>query len=116
MSVVFSAPIVESYGSFETGGFISATSVYDIEGGHVGGVLPCNIMQLRSVDSLNVVTNQSSLQGEIYLKGNSIFVGYFKNQELTKSVKDDEGWFKTGDFGILSMNGSITVLDRIKDI
>jgi long-chain acyl-CoA synthetase len=57
LSVVFSAPIVEAYGAFETGGFISATSVFDIEGGHVGGVLPCNIMQLRSVDSINVVTN-----------------------------------------------------------
>jgi hypothetical protein len=35
---------VEAYGSFETGGFISATSIYDKEGGHVGGVHPCNIM------------------------------------------------------------------------
>lgn len=50
------------------------------------------------------------------MKGNSIFVGYFKNLELTKSVKDDEGWFKTGDFGLLSENGSVTVLDRINDI
>jgi long-chain acyl-CoA synthetase len=50
LSVVFSAPIVEAYGSFETSGFISATSVYEREGGHVGGVLPCNIMQLRSIE------------------------------------------------------------------
>jgi len=41
------------------------------------------------------------LQGEIYLKGNSIFAGYFNNFELSKNSKDDEGWFKTGDFGIL---------------
>jgi hypothetical protein len=44
LTVVFSAPIIEAYGSFETGGFISATSIYDREGGHVGGVHPCNIM------------------------------------------------------------------------
>jgi long-subunit acyl-CoA synthetase (AMP-forming) len=35
---------------------------------------------------------------------------------MTKQVLDDEGWLKTGDFGILRSNGSLIVLDRIDEI
>lgn len=49
----------------------------------------------------------------MYLKGNSIFKGYFKAPELTKQTIDNEGWYKLGDVGILRKNGSIEVLDRV---
>lgn len=46
-------------------------------------------------------------KGEIFIRGNSIFKGYYKNFELTKSVLDENGWLKLNDIGILNLNGSL---------
>ena len=54
---MFSAPIIEAYGCTEAGGLITGTSIYDREGGHVGGVLPSNMMQLRDLQDLNIVND-----------------------------------------------------------
>jgi long-chain acyl-CoA synthetase len=54
-------------------------------------------------------------RGELYIKGNSVMKGYFKNPELTKAVLDDEGWYKVGDLATILPNGSIQVIDRITE-
>jgi len=114
--VVFSAPIFEAYGQTETAGIISATQIWDREGGHVGGVLPCNRMQLRDVPSLGLSTDAECPKGELYLKGNSVFKGYFKNPEITKLVLGEDGWLRLGDAGILNRNGSISIIERIGEM
>lgn len=55
-------------------------------------------------------------KGEIFIRGNSIFKGYYKNFELTKSVLDENGWLKLNDIGILNLNGSIRIIDRIVEM
>jgi len=116
LTVVFSAPILEAYGMTEAAGVLTCSSYWDTQGGHVGGTLPCNRMQLRDVPELGLSTDDTTPTGAIYIKGNSVFKGYFKNPEETRMVLDNQGWLKVGDVGILNPNGSIKILDRLGEI
>ena len=50
-------------------------------------------------------------------KGPSIFPGYFKNHEKTEEAfPDGDGWFRTGDVGLIMPNGSMKIVDRAKNI
>lgn len=73
-------------------------------------------MQLRDVPDLGFSTDDNTPMGEIYIKGNAVFKGYFKNPQQTSLVLDEHGWLKVGDIGILNPNGSIKILDRIGEI
>ncbi len=53
--------------------------------------------------------------GQILSRGPDCFMGY-TDAELTASVFDDEGWYHTGDVGILDDEGYLTITDRISDI
>ncbi|MEM7406305.1 MAG: AMP-binding protein [Pseudomonadota bacterium] len=55
-------------------------------------------------------------EGEIQLKSPGSFIGYFKNEEATQETLTDDGWFKTGDAGILDDSGHLKVIDRAKDV
>lgn len=116
LTVVFSAPIFEAYGLTECAGCLTCTAYWDRQGGHVGGVLPCCRMQLRDVPALNCYTDSSAPCGEIFIKGNSVFKGYFKNPGETAKVLEDDGWLKVGDIGILNKNGSIQIVDRVTEM
>lgn len=50
------------------------------------------------------------------LRGPSIFMGYFKNKELTEETKDSEGWLHTGDVGLIGPGNALKIIDRIKNI
>jgi len=71
---------------------------------------------LRDVPELNLSTDDIKPAGEMYVKGNSVFKGYFKNPELTKKTLSDDGWLKVGDVCELNENGSIKILDRVDEI
>lgn len=53
--------------------------------------------------------------GEIWLKGVSIMQGYWGEADATAKAMHD-GWFKTGDIGVLDAEGFLTIVDRIKDV
>jgi long-chain acyl-CoA synthetase len=54
--------------------------------------------------------------GEVMLKGPNVFVGYFKQDEVTRDTLTSEGWLKTGDAGFFDKQGHLVIIDRAKDV
>ena len=55
-----------------------------------------------------------NIPGEIQVKGANVFLGYFKNEEATQEVFTEDGWFRTGDMGVLDAEGSLFIKGRNK--
>ncbi len=55
-------------------------------------------------------------EGEIWAKGPSVMKGYYKEPELTKEVMTEDGWFKTGDLGILDNTNYLYIRGRSKNV
>jgi long-chain acyl-CoA synthetase len=55
-------------------------------------------------------------EGEIWAKGPNIMLGYYKNEERTREVLTDDGWFKTGDLGVFDKEGNLTHKGRLKNM
>ena len=58
----------------------------------------------------------TSPEGELLVKSNSLFQGYYKNPKATEEKLDSEGWFHTGDFGHIDEDGQVIVIDRMSDL
>ena len=54
--------------------------------------------------------------GELYVRGNTIVSGYFRNEEATAKALDSDGWFGTGDVASIDSDGFLTIQDRAKDL
>lgn len=96
-------PILEGYGLTETSPVISVNSFGKIRIGSVG----------HPLDNLDVKIQED---GEITVKGPSIFKGYFKNEEMTKETFTEDGYFKTGDIGHIDSEGYLHITDRKKEM
>ena len=66
-------------------------------------------MEIR-IDS----SDPANVPGEIQVKGANVFLGYFKNEDATNEVLTDDGWFKTGDMGVMDAEGSLFIKGRTK--
>ena len=54
--------------------------------------------------------------GEVLYRSPGVFMGYYKNDEATRTTKDENGWVKTGDAGFIDGNGHLRIIDRAKDV
>ncbi|MCR4766918.1 MAG: AMP-binding protein [Saccharofermentans sp.] len=54
--------------------------------------------------------------GEILTKSDCVMLGYYENEEATKEVIDEDGWFHTGDMGFIDKTGSIHITGRVKSM
>lgn len=116
LKICFCTPIYEGYGQTESSAASTITSAFDPEAGHVGGPLSCIRIRLRDIPEMQYLSTDKNPRGEICFQGNSIFQGYFKNDEKTREALSDDGWLASGDVGMVFPNGSIKIIDRAKNI
>ena len=72
-----------------------------------GKVAPNLEIKIESADPQNV-------PGEVLVKGANVFLGYYKNEEATSAVFTKDGWFRTGDMGVIDSDGSLFLKGRSK--
>lgn len=105
--------ILERYGMTEGGMFVSNPYEGERRCGTVGKPLPG--ISLRVVDA-NGKPAAPGTAGAIQVKGESVFVGYWRLPEKTAQEHTGDGYFKTGDLGVLSEDGYLTIVGRDKDL
>ncbi len=72
--------------------------------------------RIRVVDASGAdVPADGTTMGEIAIRGNNVMLGYYKDDEATREAAPD-GWFRTGDLGVMCPDGYVALRDRAKDI
>lgn len=99
---------VQGYGLTETSPILTAETDKYHRSGTVGICFPA--LEMKIIDK-----NEDG-HGEICAKGASIMLGYYENEEQTKKAMDEDGWFKTGDFGYFDEGGFLHLTGRKNDI
>ena len=98
-------PVLEGYGLTETSPVVSVNTLGK-DGVKFGTVGPI----------LTGVQVKIDVDGEILTKGPGLMQGYYKEEQLTKEVIDDEGWFHTGDLGRIEPEGQLRITGRKKEL
>ena len=121
--VFLGVSVVEGLGMTEVAGSPFCTNYFDLTNFTAGGVNGGARMIIQSVPDLgysinDVIDGIKCPAGEICLKGPVVFHGYYKNEEETKKVFDERGYFHTGDIGRLYPNfgNGLRIVDRVKEI
>lgn len=104
--------VVEGYGLTETAPVVSVRPLAAPVFGNVGSAI--RGVQVRIVDADGYVLGRCK-QGVVQVKGGTVMKGYYKRPDLTEKVMTVDGWFDTGDVGILTIHDEIVLKGRVKD-
>jgi len=111
---VTGCPIVEGYGLSETSSGITCNPTdNDAYTGTIGLPLPNVDVRLLDDDGKDVAVGQP---GEIAIKGPQVMSGYWQRPDETEKVMTPDGYFKSGDVGVIDDRGYIKIVDRKKDM
>lgn len=91
------------YGSTETAVFVCMQPDNQVHADTVG--IPCRDVEIKLTDL-----------GEILVRSPGLLKEYYKNPQATAEVKDQDGWYHTGDAGFLDAHGHLKIIDRAKDV
>ncbi len=97
------------YGATECAPIISYSDWKEFRPGSCGKAAPRMEIKIASPDPQNVV-------GEILTRGTNVMLGYFKNPEATAAALDSEGWYHTGDLGVMDEDGHLYIRGRCKNM
>ena len=98
--------VLQGYGLTETSPVIAAELTKQKRIGSIGKKMPSLEVEIENPDENGV--------GELLVKGNSVMLGYYENEEANEEVFDKEGWFHTGDLAKIDKDGYIYISGRKK--
>ena len=102
-------PYTVGYGTTECAPIIAYSDYKTFVPGSCGRAVVHMQVEIESSDPQNI-------PGEIIVKGLNVMLGYYKNEEATKQVLDSNGWYHTGDLGIMDKDGNIFIKGRSKNM
>ncbi|MBI5261448.1 MAG: long-chain fatty acid--CoA ligase [Bradyrhizobium sp.] len=106
--------IAEGYGLSETSPTLTCNPANAAEfSGSIGIPVPSTYISIRDDDGNEVPLGQP---GEICAKGPQVMVGYWNRPDETAQVTTQDGYFRTGDIGVMNEDGFIKIVDRKKDM
>lgn len=100
--------ILQGYGLTETSGAATATYVDDNRIGSVGKPMFNAEIKIDKPDAEGV--------GEVLIKGEMVFSGYYRNPQATSEAFTEDGWFHSGDLGRIDKDGHLYIVGRAKDV
>ena len=100
-------PFTVGYGMTECGPIIAYDGWETVKLYSCGKVAPNLEIKIDSSDPENI-------PGEVMVRGENVFLGYYKNEDATKAVFTEDGWFKTGDMGVVDKDGYLFLKGRCK--
>ena len=107
-------PIIEGYGLSETAPTLTCNRADNTEyTGTIGLPVPSTEISIRDDDGKEVALGEP---GEICARGPQVMAGYWQRPEETASVMTADGFFKTGDIGVMDAGGQVKIVDRKKDM
>ncbi|KAG0207909.1 hypothetical protein BGX28_000993 [Mortierella sp. GBA30] len=117
LRIAFGCVVLEGYGSTEGMATATITMPDEYIPGHIGCPRAGCELKLVDVPEMNYhSTDQPFPRGEIWIRGDTVFKGYFKDEKNTRETIDSEGWLATGDIGFVDNRGCFTIIDRKKNI
>ncbi len=97
----FGIYVLNGYGMTETTSVVSQNTFCKTRSGSVGIILPYNEVKI--------------VEGEIWIRGDNVMLGYYKDEDATKLAMED-GWLKTGDLGYIDEDGYLFLTGRKKNL
>ncbi|KAJ9087437.1 long-chain fatty acid-CoA ligase [Entomophthora muscae] len=108
--------LFQGYGLTEVCGIAVCCTPDIFRPSNIGQVSPSLEFKLVDVPDVGYFHTSDPPQGELWFRGPPVAMGYFKNEEATKEAFTEDGWFKTGDIVTYHDNGSLSVVDRKKNL
>ena len=107
-------PLLEGYGLTETSGVVSATPTNVAEHtGTTGFPVPGTEIEIR--DDKGTALAQGAI-GQVYVRGPQVMAGYWHSPHETAAVLGKDGFLATGDIGLITPEGYLKIVDRLKDM
>ena len=100
-------PYTVGYGATECAPIICYADYREFVPGSCGKAVIHNEVKIDSPDPQNIA-------GEILVKGLNVMLGYYRNEEATRETIDKDGWYHTGDLGVMDADGNVFIKGRSK--
>lgn len=111
-------PLMQAYGMTESCGMCAILPPELHQYGVAGLPVPSVEIKLLDVPDMDYTSKKNPPQGEVCVRGPSLMKGYYKRPDLNEdpNIFTADGWFRTGDIGQWNADGTLSVIDRLKNL
>lgn len=99
---------LQGYGLTETAPISALTPDYEPKIGSAGKAVNCAEIKIKNPNEKG--------EGEVFIKSDTLMIGYYEDEEATREVVTEDGWFNSGDVGYLDKEGFLYITGRSKNV